>query len=119
VSAGPQALIPIRHFPMALLRVCTFLTMAITLLPATIFAQNEPTPFVNFQVVQPLTLPKHVHKCELTLVHHNFANSYYAPAIVQYMSVRIYSVECRGSDLFVSRDLRRTAGTLGPGQASH
>jgi hypothetical protein len=69
---------------MALLRVCRFLTVAVTLLPAPIFARNAHTPLVNFQVTHPLTLPKQVPKCEVPLVQHVYGNSYYIPAIVQY-----------------------------------
>ncbi|KAG8861267.1 hypothetical protein FRB91_009178 [Serendipita sp. 411] len=47
-------------------------------------AQNVSTPLVNFQVNQPLAVPKSVPKCEVELVHHLFANSYYQPAITVY-----------------------------------
>ncbi|KAG8807714.1 hypothetical protein FRC17_004299, partial [Serendipita sp. 399] len=47
-------------------------------------AQNVSTPLVNFQVNQPLAVPKNVPKCEVELVHHVFANSYYQPAITAY-----------------------------------
>ncbi|PVG04457.1 hypothetical protein CPB86DRAFT_748030 [Serendipita vermifera] len=61
----------------------SLLTIIVTLFPATL-AQNISTPLVNFQVTQPLTLPKSVHKCEVPLIHRVFANSYYVPEIVQY-----------------------------------
>jgi hypothetical protein len=67
---------------MAMLLPC-LLTVVVTLFPATL-AQNASNPLVNFQVNQPLTLPKSVHKCDVPLIHRVFANSYYVPEIVQY-----------------------------------
>ncbi|KIM33130.1 hypothetical protein M408DRAFT_61343 [Serendipita vermifera MAFF 305830] len=60
-----------------------FLTIvAAILLPVA--AQNTTNPFVNFQVSQPLTLPKNVHTCQVELIHRTFGNSYYLPEVVQY-----------------------------------
>lgn len=41
--------------------------------------------FRQFQVSQPLTLPKTAKQCAVEIVHRNFANSYYHPEIVDYM----------------------------------
>ncbi|KIO20433.1 hypothetical protein M407DRAFT_220580, partial [Tulasnella calospora MUT 4182] len=47
---------------------------------------NEPSshPLVNFQVAQPLTFPSSLNKCTVEVIHHNFANSYYQPAIAEW-----------------------------------
>jgi hypothetical protein len=62
------------------------LTALVTLFAATV-AQNASGPLVNFQVSEPLTLPKDVTKCEVQLIHRVFGNSYYQPEIVQYACV--------------------------------
>ena len=69
---------------MAFSTATCFLIILASVFTATIAQQNISTPLVNFEVSQPLTLPKNVRKCEVELVHHLFANSYYQPAIVQY-----------------------------------
>jgi hypothetical protein len=48
---------------------------------------NASSPLVNFQVSQPLTLPKDVNKCEVPLISRVFGNSYGDPEIVQYTCV--------------------------------
>jgi hypothetical protein len=62
------------------------LTVIVALSTAAI-AKNGSSPLVNFQVSQPLTLPKDVHKCEVPLISRVFGNSYYDPEIVQYTYV--------------------------------
>lgn len=58
----------------------------LTILPQAIFGQQvpRPPPLVNFQINQPLTLPKDVKTCVVPLLRRNFGNSYYQPEIVQY-----------------------------------
>ncbi|CCA78062.1 related to peptide-n4-(n-acetyl-beta-d-glucosaminyl) asparaginase amidase N [Serendipita indica DSM 11827] len=69
-----------------------FLTILVSVFTASIAQQNISTPLINFQVSQPLNLPKNVRKCEVELIHHIFANSYYQPSIVQYTQVVFFKV---------------------------
>ena len=41
--------------------------------------------FRQFQVGQPLTLPKAAKQCAVEILQRNFANSYYCPEIVDYV----------------------------------
>lgn len=69
--------------------------LLLTLLPTAIFGQSTTTsvpsptrtPYVNFQIAEPLTLPKSVKTCEVPILRRLFANSYYDPEIVQYTYV--------------------------------
>ncbi|KAL8286729.1 hypothetical protein RQP46_004257 [Phenoliferia psychrophenolica] len=47
-------------------------------------ASNATVPLRNVQVAHPPVVPKGGRTCEVVLVQHDFANSYYAPAIVDY-----------------------------------
>ncbi|KAK4698865.1 hypothetical protein P7C70_g7405, partial [Phenoliferia sp. Uapishka_3] len=46
---------------------------------------NTTTPLRNVNVAHPPVVPKGGRKCEVLLLKHDFANSYYAPAIVDYV----------------------------------
>ncbi|KAG8960909.1 hypothetical protein FRC03_006028, partial [Tulasnella sp. 419] len=47
-------------------------------------APGDSPPLVNFQVAQPLTFPSSWKSCTVELIHHNFAASYYKPAIAEW-----------------------------------
>lgn len=69
--------------------LCLTVAVAVALSTAAL-----ASPLVNFQVSQPLTLPKDVHKCEVPLISRVFGNSYYDPEIVQYTCVSLHCIHC-------------------------
>ncbi|KDQ19824.1 hypothetical protein BOTBODRAFT_27248 [Botryobasidium botryosum FD-172 SS1] len=52
--------------------------------PTPDVASDDDAPLVNFQVAQPPVLPAAAKQCTVELIRHNFANSYYQPAILDY-----------------------------------
>lgn len=69
--------------------ICKWVTFALGGLVAVGRGQqlitNASTPvLMNFQVAQPLVYSETLRTCTVHLIHHNFASSYYQPAIVDY-----------------------------------
>lgn len=45
---------------------------------------ESTSPIVNFQVAQPLTFSSKLKTCTVEVIHHNFGNSYWQPAIAEW-----------------------------------
>ncbi|KDQ19860.1 hypothetical protein BOTBODRAFT_27282 [Botryobasidium botryosum FD-172 SS1] len=52
--------------------------------PTPDVTSDGDAPLVNFQVAQPPVLPAAAKQCTVELIRHNFANSYYQPATLNY-----------------------------------